>query len=112
MNGVQILLVNILTSVWFTHGCIGTIIVQEVEAAEEEDDHDDHGRNDDVRWTINDDAEGEASAMGMMSDGTQVSVWTSVPMAGERMEVPLEFVDAEHVNHDITVVQNGNEVLR
>ena len=35
----------------------------------------------------------------------------SEPMAGERMQVHVEFVDAEHVNHDITVTQNGKTVL-
>ena len=83
----------------------GVIIVQDSE-----DDHDDHGHGDDHM-----DDKGhlitEASATGMMSDGTQVSVWTSEPMAGERMQVHVEFVDAEHVNHDITVTQNGETVL-
>ena len=53
----------------------------------------------------------ESSATGMMSDGTQVSVWTSEPMAGEMMEIHVEFEDSEHVNHDITVTQNGETVL-
>ena len=84
----------------------GTIIVQEVGAAE--DDHgDDHGDHmDDEGHLIT-----EASATGIMSDGTTVSVWTTEPMAGEMMEVHVEFVDSEHVNHDITVTQNGETVL-
>ena len=85
----------------------GEIIVQEVEAAEEDhgDDHgDDHMDTDGHLIT-------ESSATGMMSDGTQVSVWTSVPMAGEMMEIHVEFEDSEHVNHDITVTQNGETVL-
>jgi predicted secreted protein with PEFG-CTERM motif len=47
----------------------------------------------------------------MMSDGTKVSIWTSEPMAGERMEISIEFENSEHVNHDIMVTQNGEEVL-
>ena len=84
----------------------GTIIVQEVGAAE--DDHgDDHGDHMDDAGHLT----AEASATGMMSDGTTVSVWTTEPMAGEMMEVHVEFVDSEHVNHDITVTQNGETVL-
>ena len=55
--------------------------------------------------------EGAASATGMLSDGTKVSVWTTEPAAGEMMEITIEFEDAEHVNHDIMVTQNGKEVL-
>ena len=106
----------------------GTIVVQEVAAEEEhmeeeaheeehmeeettmmeKDDHgDDHGDHmDDEGHLIT-----EASATGMMSDGTTVSVWTTEPMAGEMMEIHVEFVDSEHVNHDITVTQNGETVL-
>ncbi|MDH3490294.1 MAG: DsbA family protein, partial [Nitrosopumilus sp.] len=43
----------------------------------------------------------DVSATGMLSDGTKVSVWTSMPTAGEAMEISIEFEDAEHVNHDI-----------
>ncbi len=85
----------------------GLIIVQEAEAAEDEhgDDHgDDH--MDDAGHLMT-----EASATGMMSDGTKVSVWTTEPMAGEMMEIHVEFEDSEHVNHDITVTQNGETVL-
>ena len=53
----------------------------------------------------------DASATGMLSDGTMVSVWTSTPTAGEMMEISIGFADAEHVNHDITVTQNGKKVL-
>ena len=86
----------------------GTIIVQEVAAEEPADDHgDDHGDHmDDAGHLIT-----EASATGMMSDGTTVSVWTTEPMAGEMMDIHVEFVDSEHVNHDITVTQNGETVL-
>jgi predicted secreted protein with PEFG-CTERM motif len=86
---------------------VGLIIVQEVEA-EEDEAMDDHGDEhmDDVGHLIT-----EASATGMMSDGTQVSIWTSEPMAGEMMEIHVEFEDSEHVNHDMTVTQNGETVL-
>ncbi|MGH1522276.1 MAG: cupredoxin domain-containing protein, partial [Nitrosopumilus sp.] len=86
----------------------GVIIVQEVAAAEEETHDDDHGDDhmDDAGHLMT-----EASATGMMSDGTKVSVWTTEPMAGEMMEIHVEFEDSEHVNHDITVTQNGETVL-
>ncbi|KAF6246035.1 PEFG-CTERM domain-containing protein [Nitrosopumilus sp. b2] len=86
---------------------VGTIIVQEVGAAE--DDHgDEHG---DDHMDEGGHLMTEASATGMMSDGTKVSVWTTEPMAGEMMEIHVEFEDSEHVNHDITVTQNGETVL-
>jgi len=82
----------------------GLIIVQEVVA--EEDDHgDDHGDDGEMMH------EGDAAATGMLSDGTMVSIWTSTPTAGEAMEISIEFEDAEHVNHDMMVTQNGVEVL-
>ena len=86
----------------------GVIIVQEVGAEEEDDHGDDHGDD-----HMDDDGHlmAEASATGMMSDGTKVSVWTTKPMAGEMMEIHVEFEDSEHVNHDITVTQNGETVL-
>ncbi|KAF6245267.1 PEFG-CTERM domain-containing protein [Nitrosopumilus sp. b2] len=84
---------------------VGTIIVQEVEAVGEEDDHGDDHMNDAGHLMT------EASATGMMSDGTKVAVWTTEPMAGEMMEIHVEFEDSEHVNHDITVTQNGETVL-
>ncbi|KER06877.1 blue copper domain-containing protein [Marine Group I thaumarchaeote SCGC AAA799-E16] len=82
----------------------GTIIAEAEGAEEPADDHGDH--MDDAGHLIT-----EASATGMMSDGTKVSVWTTEPMAGEMMEIHVEFVDSEHVNHDITVTQNGETVL-
>ena len=80
----------------------GLIIVQEVEAAE-----DDKMMDDDTMMAM----DGEATATGMLSDGTMVSIWTSTPTAGEAMEISIEFADAEHVNHDMTITQNGEEVL-
>jgi predicted secreted protein with PEFG-CTERM motif len=77
---------------------VGTIIVQEVEA-------EDMMKDDDMMM------DGDATATGMLSDGTMVSIWTSTPTAGEAMEISIEFDDAEHVNHDMMVTQNGEEVL-
>ena len=54
--------------------------------------------------------EGDTAETGMLSDGTKVSVGTSTPKAGERMEITMK-IDAEHVNHDIVVTQNGQVVL-
>lgn len=78
----------------------GLIIVQE---AGHDDDHGDEG---DMMHM-----EGAASATGMLSDGTKVSIWTSTPTAGEAMEITIEFEGAEHVNHDMLVTQNGEVVL-
>ena len=84
---------------------MGTIIVQEVGAPEKADDHgDDHG---DEMMMLS----GDATATGMLSDGTMVSIWASAPTAGEAMEISIKFADAEHVNHGIMVTQNGDEVL-
>ena len=88
----------------------GLIIVQEAGAEEEEHDEDmmdDHG--DDEGEMMH--TEGDATATGMLSDGTVVSIWTSTPTAGEMMEISVEFEDAEHVNHDMMVTQNGEDVL-
>ena len=85
---------------------VGTVTVA-ADAMEEEHMEDDHMEHmDDEGHLITD-----ASATGMLSDGTEVKIWTSEPMTGERMEVHVEFVDSEHVNHDITVTQNGETVL-
>ena len=84
---------------WMT----GLIVVQEVEAEEHTDEHADEVAE--VHM------EGTATATGMLSDGTTVSIWTSTPTAGEAMEISIEFEDAEHVNHDIMVDQSGEEVL-
>ena len=82
----------------------GIIIVQEAGAEEVEDDHgDDEGEMMHM--------EGDATATGMLSDSRMVSIWTSTPTASEMMEISIEFDDAEHVNHDIMVTQNGEEVL-
>ena len=79
----------------------GLIIVQEVEAEEATDDH-----GDEMMMPT-----GAASATGMLSDGTKVSVWTTAPTKGEMMEISVQFEGAEHVNHDMKVTQKGNTVL-
>ena len=78
---------------------IGLIIVQEVEAEEHTDE------------VVEMHTEGAATATGMLSDGTTVSIWTSTPTAGEAMEISVEFEGAEHVNHDMMITQSGDEVL-
>ena len=86
----------------------GIVVVQEAGAEEEEETHDDeetHMEEDEVHM------EGAATATGMLSDGTTVSVWTSEVTSGERMEISIEFEGAEHVNHDIMITQNGETVL-
>ena len=80
----------------------GLIVVQEAGAEEHDDEHDDG---------MTEEHMDDASATGMLSDGTEVSVWTSTPTSGEKMEISVEFHGAEHVNHDIMVTQNSEEVL-
>jgi len=79
----------------------GIVVVQEAGAEEQGDEHGDETMS----------MEGDATATGMLSDGTKVSIWTSKPTSGEMMEINVEFEGAEHVNHDIKVTQNGNTVL-
>jgi len=81
----------------------GVIIVQEVEAAE-----DDHGDDTMLETHF---PEGDATTTGMLSDGTKVSIWTSTVTANEMMEIFIEFEGAEHVNHDIMVTQQGGEYM-
>ncbi len=80
----------------------GIVIVQEASAEEEEMHMDDDKMME---------MKGDATATGMLSDGTTVSIWTSEPTTGEMMEITVVFDDSEHVNHDIKVTQNGEEVL-
>ena len=53
----------------------------------------------------------EASATGMLEDGTMVKIYATEPAEGERMEISVTFADSEHVNYDLMVTQNGEEVL-
>jgi predicted secreted protein with PEFG-CTERM motif len=79
----------------------GLIVVQEAGTEEHDGEHTGEMQTE----------EGAASATGMLSDGTKVSVWTSAPTSGERMKINVEFENSEHVNHDIMVTQNGAVVL-
>ena len=83
----------------------GIVVVQEAGAEEMEEVHEEEHEEKEIHM------EGAATATGMLSDGTTVSIWTSVPTAGEMMEINVEFEGAEHVNHDLKVTQNGNTVL-
>ncbi|MFQ5440167.1 MAG: plastocyanin/azurin family copper-binding protein [Nitrosopumilaceae archaeon] len=74
----------------------GIVTVQAAEA--KEDTHEN-----DMEMTDEVSMEGTASANGMLSDGTIVSVWTSEPIEVERMEISIEFKDSEHVNLDFMV---------
>ncbi|MDO8641404.1 MAG: PEFG-CTERM sorting domain-containing protein, partial [Nitrosarchaeum sp.] len=53
----------------------------------------------------------DATTNGMLSDGTEVEIYVSASTAGEKMEISVDFDDSEHVNYDIMVTQNGEEVL-
>ena len=61
--------------------------------------------------------EQETYASGMSADGSvNVGIETSVPKAGEAMSVTVTFTDAsgnkiQHINYDITAMQDGAEVL-
>ena len=89
---------------WMT----GMIIVSE------DDDHDDAVMTDDDAVMTDDDAVimlgDDPVAEGMMSDGTIVAVWSSIPMADQPLKVKIAFVDAEHVNYDVMITQNGESV--
>jgi predicted secreted protein with PEFG-CTERM motif len=87
------------------HPWMEGIVIVQADAEEETHEEEEMHMDDEVHM------EGDATATGMMSDGTTVSVWASEPMAGERMEISVEFEDSEHVNHDIMVTQNGETVL-
>lgn len=74
---------------------VGLIVVQ--EAGTEDDGEEVHTE--------------DATASGMLSDGTKVSIMTSAPTSGEKMEITVDFEDSEHANYDVMVTQNGAEVL-
>ena len=91
----------------------GTIIVQEVGAEE-----DAHGNQSEQSMTHEEDSmkdthfpDSEPTATGMMSDGTIVNIWAAEVVANEQLEIAVEFVGAEHVNHDIRVTQQGGEYM-
>lgn len=83
---------------WMT----GSVIVQEASAEEEHDEE----------------AEPEQGyATAMSADGSvMVKIGAPAPMAGEELAVEVEFTDAdgnaiEHVNYDVSAMQDGIEVL-
>ncbi len=53
---------------------------------------------------------GKPSATDKLSDGTEVSVTVTDPAEDERMSITIEFHDSEHVNYDLVVTQDGEEV--
>jgi predicted secreted protein with PEFG-CTERM motif len=75
---------------WMT----GSVIIQAAGEEEQEEEHME-----------------EATASGMLSDGTEIEIWASAPTAGEGMEIKIVFDDSEHVNYDTMVTQNGETVL-
>jgi predicted secreted protein with PEFG-CTERM motif len=80
---------------WMT----GLIVVQEAGTEEMTDEH------------TGEEMQMDATATGMLSDGTKVSIMTSAPTSGEKMEISVDFEDSEHANYDVMVTQNGAEVL-
>ncbi len=55
--------------------------------------------------------EQEASVMGVLSDGTDIMIKATEPTAGDAMRIDVMFVDREHINYDIVVMQEDIEVL-
>lgn len=84
----------------------GMVIVQEAAA---EGDHDDTSMEmeNGMEMVMSE----EASAMTVLSDGTNVMIMATEPMADEQMRVDVVFEDSEHVNYDIVVMQGDEEVL-
>lgn len=80
----------------------GLIVVQEAGAEEEPAGEEHTGEEMHTE---------DATATGMLSDGTKVSIMTSAPTSGEKMEISVDFEDSEHANYDVMVTQNGAEVL-
>lgn len=83
---------------------VGTVIVQEAMAEEEE-----HMEEEMMESTM---------VEGMSSDGTvKVTVSSGTPTAGEVLSLHVEFMDAatgsviEHINYEITATQGGTTVL-
>ena len=86
----------------------GVLVVQEVEAeSDKADDHMDDQMDDGKMMH----ADGDANATGMLSDGTTIEIYTSVPTAEEWLGTTIVFTESEHVNYDITITQNGKTVL-
>ena len=53
----------------------------------------------------------EVSGMTMLSDGTEVTIMATEPIAGEAMKIDVAFKDSEHTNYDIMVMQGDMLVL-
>jgi predicted secreted protein with PEFG-CTERM motif len=85
----------------------GLIIVQEAEAEVHGDDEPMMVKSLTDEYKMNN----EATTTGMLSDGTMVSIWATTVTANEFFEVAVEFADAEHVNYDIMVTQQGGEYM-
>ena len=83
----------------------GLVVVQEADAATDDGMADHHGE------AVDEPEMSEPSVIGEMSDGTIVEVRASEPAAGESMTIKVTFVDSEHVNYDIVVMQGDAEVL-
>jgi predicted secreted protein with PEFG-CTERM motif len=88
---------------------VGLIVVQETESEEVHEEEQEQKREQEQKQMKI--QKGKATSTGMLSDGTKVSIWASTPTASEAMEISIEFEGAEHVNHDMTVTQNGEDVL-
>jgi len=88
------------------HPWMQGIVYVEAEGEVHEDEHDDE-----MMEMAEDMTEGTPSATGMLSDGTEVKIWADAPVTGMPAGITIEFVGAEHVNHDIMVTQGGETVL-
>lgn len=90
----------------------GMVVVQEAAADDHMDDKhedmDDKHEDMDTGMVMTPE---EASAMSVLSDGTNVMIMATEPMAGEQMIIDVVFKDSEHVNYDIVVMQGDEEVL-
>ena len=90
---------------WMT----GVIVVEEIADHHDEADHGmDVGDDMDAEMMMPADA---PTATGMLSDGTIVEIYATEPTADARMDIDVVFQDAEHVNYDLVVTQNGQNVL-
>lgn len=82
----------------------GTVIVQEAHGEDKTGHEDEMGQE-----------KGHATAMS--ADGSvMVKIGAAAPVAGEELPIEIEFTDAdgnaiEHVNFDVSVTQDGTEVL-
>ena len=86
---------------------IGTITVQEVGTEESGEHEEESGEHEELTTMIK----------GISEDGSvNIDIMTTDPTAGEEMTIVVEFSkttgeEQKHMNYDIVVTQNGNEVL-